>query len=248
MRLAARRVIRSMRQLAALNYFNQEKLQPEVNPVPDVTDVDITYNVEEKSSDTFNASIGYGGTLGFTGSVGVSLILILPIHVWRWWGSSVRFGNGRKAVGLQIDLALNFSEPWLNQHPTSLGFQVYASSSAYIYTSEQEGASLSIGRRFKWPDDFFRADWTLSGLRSDITNGGGVYATGIHDETAIQQSYFTHLDRQPDLSGRRLGVCLPAACCLSANRFDCSEPARELLSQWLDDEVLHAASRCWAAA
>jgi outer membrane protein insertion porin family len=44
-----------------------------------------------------------------------------------------------------------------------------------------------LGRRFKWPDDFFRADWTISGLRSNITNGGGVYSVGIHDETAIQQ-------------------------------------------------------------
>ncbi len=180
-------VIRSMRQLAALNYFNQEKLQPELYPQPDVSDVDITYNVEEKSSDTFNASVGYGGTLGFTGSVGVSFNnfdITDPLH-----------GGGGEVVSVsamagQLDyksLSLNFSEPWLNQTPTSLGFQIYASSSAYIYTSQQEGASLSIGRRFKWPDDFFRADWTISALHSDITNGGGVYSTGIHDETAIQQ-------------------------------------------------------------
>ena len=180
-------VIRSMRQLAALNYFNQEKLQPEVNPVPDVSDVDITYNVEEKSSDTFNASIGYGGTLGFTGSVGVSFNnfdITDPLH-----------GGGGEVVSVSAmagqsdyrSLSLNFSEPWLNQTPTSLGFNIYASSSAYIYTSEQEGTSLSIGRRFKWPDDFFRADWTISALRSNITDGGGVYSTGVHDETAIQQ-------------------------------------------------------------
>jgi outer membrane protein insertion porin family len=149
--------------------------------------VDITYNVEEKSSDTFNASIGYGGTLGFTGSVGVSFNnfdITDPLH-----------GGGGEVVSVSAmagqsdyrSLSLNFSEPWLNQQPTSLGFNIYASSSAYIYTSEQEGSSLSIGRRFKWPDDFFRADWTISALRSNITNGGGVYSTGIHDETAIQQ-------------------------------------------------------------
>jgi outer membrane protein insertion porin family len=180
-------VIRSMRQLAALNYFNQEKLQPEVNPVPDVSDVDITYNVEEKSSDTFNASIGYGGTLGFTGSVGVSFNnfdITDPLH---GGGGEVVSVSAQAGQSDYRSLSLNFSEPWLNQHPTSLGFQVYGSSSAYIYTSEQVGASLSIGRRFKWPDDFFRADWTLSALHSNITNGGGVYAAGIHDETAIQQ-------------------------------------------------------------
>ena len=180
-------VIRSMRQLAALNYFNQEKLAPELYPQPDVTDVDITYNVEEKSSDTFNASIGYGGTLGFTGSVGVSFNnfdITDPLH-----------GGGGEVLSVSAQLgqqqyqmySLSFNEPWLNQTPTSLGFQVYTSYSGYIDTVRQTGATLSIGRRFRWPDDFFRADWSLSLLHSNIIGGGGLYSVGIHDETAIQQ-------------------------------------------------------------
>ncbi len=180
-------VIRSMRQLAALNYFNQEKLQPELYPQPDVTDVDITYNVEEKSSDTFNASIGYGGTLGFTGSVGVSFNnfdITDPLH---GGGGEVVSVSAQAGQSNYRSLSLSFNEPWLNQHPTSLGFQVYTSSSAYIYTSVQTGASLSLGRRLKWPDDFFRIDWTLSALHSNIQNGGGIYTAGIHDETAIQE-------------------------------------------------------------
>ncbi|HZK76559.1 MAG TPA: outer membrane protein assembly factor BamA [Candidatus Kapabacteria bacterium] len=179
-------VIRSMRQLAALNYFNQEKLAPELYPQPDVTDVDITYNVEEKSSDTFNASIGYGGTLGFTGSVGVSFNnfdITDPLH-----------GGGGEVLSVSAQLgnysyqsySLSFNEPWLNQTPTSLGFQLYTTSSTYIYTSTQSGATISLGRRFRWPDDFFRGDLSLSALHSNITNGGGIYATGTHDETAIQ--------------------------------------------------------------
>jgi len=179
-------VIRSMRQLAALNYFNQEKLQPELYPQPDVTDVDITYNVEEKSSDTFNASIGYGGTAGFQGSVGLSFNnfdITDPLHGGGGEVISVSYQQGQ----YQRSVSLGFTEPWLNQSPTSLGVQVYTSYSTYIYTSTQTGASLSLGRRFKWPDDFFRADWTLSALHSNITNGGGIYTTGIHDETAIQQ-------------------------------------------------------------
>jgi len=180
-------VIRSMRQLAALNYFNQEKLAPELYPQPDVTDVDITYNVEEKSSDTFNASVGYGGSLGFTGSVGVSFNnfdITDPLH---GGGGEVLSVSAQIGQSQYQSYSLSFNEPWLNQTPTSLGFQVYTTSSAYIYTSTQTGATLSLGRRFRWPDDFFRADWSLSALHSNITNGGGIYATGTHDETAIQQ-------------------------------------------------------------
>lgn len=180
-------VIRSMRQLAALNYFNQEKLAPELYPQPDVTDVDITYNVEEKSSDTFNASIGYGGSLGFTGSVGVSFNnfdITDPLH-----------GGGGEVLSVSAQLgqlnyqsySLSFNEPWLNQTPTSLGFQLYSTSSDYIDTTYQAGVTISLGRRLRWPDDFFRVDWALSGLYSNIIGGGGLYLPGIHDETAVQQ-------------------------------------------------------------
>jgi len=183
-------IIRSMRQLSQLNYFNQEKLQPEFNIQPDATDVDVTYNVEEKSSDTFNASVGYGGTLGFTGSVGVSFNnfdITDPLH-----------GGGGEVMAISLEyspqtdyrtISLSFSEPWLNQRPTSLGFQIYDTHTAYIYIADRLGATLSLGRRFRWPDDFFRIDWSLAAIHSNIINGGGVYnaAVGIHDELSVQQ-------------------------------------------------------------
>ena len=182
-------VVRSLRQLAQLNYFNQEKLQfPEITYVPDATDVDVTYNVEEKSSDTFNASIGYGGTIGLTGSIGVSLNnfdINDPLH-----------GGGGEVLSISAELgasqyrtvSLSFSEPWLNQRPTSLGVSLYTTHSAYIYTADRTGMAVSLGRRLRWPDDFFRIDWTFSASHSNILNGGGIYTTGIHDETSIQQS------------------------------------------------------------
>jgi outer membrane protein insertion porin family len=180
-------IIRSIRQLAQLNYFNQEKLQPDVNIQPDATDVDVTYNVEERSSDTFNASIGYGGSLGLTGSVGVSFNnfdITDPLH---GGGGEVLSVSAEIGASSYRTLSLSFTEPWLNQTPTSLGFQVYTSHTEYIYTRDISGASLSLGRRLRWPDDFFRIDWTLAATHSNIVSGGGIYIPGIHDETSIQQ-------------------------------------------------------------
>jgi len=180
-------IIRSIRQLAQLNYFNQEKLQPDVNIQPDATDVDVTYNVEERSSDTFNASIGYGGSLGLTGSVGVSFNnfdITDPLH---GGGGEVLSVSAEIGASAYRTLSLSFTEPWLNQTPTSLGFQVYTSHTEYIYTRDISGASLSLGRRLRWPDDFFRIDWTLAATHSNIVSGGGIYIPGIHDETSIQQ-------------------------------------------------------------
>ncbi len=182
-------VVRSLRQLAALNYFNQEKLQfPEITYVPDATDVDVTYSVEERSSDTFNASIGYGGVLGLTGSIGVSFNnfdITDPLH---GGGGEVLSVTAEIGASAYRTVSVSFSEPWLNQRPTSLGVSLYTTHSEYVYTADRTGAALTLGRRFRWPDDFFRVDWTLAAQHANITNGGGIYTVGIHDETSIQQT------------------------------------------------------------
>ena len=180
-------IIRSLRQLAQLNYFNQEKLVPDVRPVPDATQFDITYNVEEKSSDTFNASIGYGGSLGLTGSIGVSFNnfdIADPLHGGAGQVASVSAEFGQLSYRT---LSVSFTEPWLFQEPTALGFSVFNQQSNIYYSIVRTGATISLGRRFRVPDDYFRGDWTLLGQHSDITSGGGLYTPGRHDEISVQQ-------------------------------------------------------------
>jgi outer membrane protein insertion porin family len=180
-------IIRSLRQLAQLNYFNQEKLVPDVKPVPDATQFDIVYNVEEKSSDTFNASLGYGGTLGLTGSIGLSFNnfdIADPFHggAGQVANISAEFGQSNYRT-----LSVGITEPWLFQEPTALGFTIFNQQSNIYYSIVRTGATISVGRRFRVPDDFFRGDWTLLGQHSDITSGGGIYTPGIHDEISLQQ-------------------------------------------------------------
>jgi outer membrane protein insertion porin family len=180
-------IIRSLRQLAQLNYFNQEKLVPDVKPVPDATQFDITYNVEEKSSDTFNASLGYGGTLGLTGSIGLSFNnfdIADPLHGGAGQVASISAEFGQLSYRT---LSIGVTEPWLFQEPTALGFTVFNQQSNIYYSIVRSGATISVGRRFRVPDDFFRGDWTLLGQHSNITSGGGIYTPGIHDEISLQQ-------------------------------------------------------------
>lgn len=179
-------IIRSLRQLSQLNYFNQEKLVPDVKMQPDATDVDVVFNVEERSSDTFNASVGYGGALGLTGSVGVSFNnfdISDPLHggAGQIMSVSAEFGQSQYR-----NFSLSFVEPWLNQKPTTLGFSLSTNHVAYTYIADNSAASLTLGRRLRWPDDFFRIDGTLLAKRTNIENGGGIYDVGIHDELSIQ--------------------------------------------------------------
>jgi len=65
-------IMRSVRQLSVLNYFIRRKLSP-THALSTTKPVDVIYDVEEKSSDTFNMSVGYSGAFGFTGAVGIDV-------------------------------------------------------------------------------------------------------------------------------------------------------------------------------
>lgn len=154
-------IIRSIKGLGVLNYFNPEKLRPDVRPVSQNT-VDLVYNVEERSTDMLNASVGYAGTFGLTGSVGVTFNnfdLSDPLRggagqvfTFQW-----DFGTANR---LQT-FSLGFAEPWLFGKPTSLGFNIFDTRTFFNVSARRTGAQLNIGRRFRFPDDFFRGDWSL---------------------------------------------------------------------------------------
>jgi len=165
-------VIRSLRSLANLNYFNPEKLQPDIRPT-DATHVDVTYQVEERPSDTFNASIGLSSQ-GLTGLLGVSFNNFAVSEPLLGGGGQVLNFNWEFGT-YQSTFALGWTEPWLFDDPTSLGANVFVQtrdvaslSSSSSYKLRQWGGSLNVGRRLRWPDDYFRIDGGISGRKNDL--------------------------------------------------------------------------------
>ncbi len=164
-------IIRSQRELLQLGYFDQEKLG--VNPIPDPTDgtVDIEYIVEETSSDQLELSGGWGagrivGTLGVSFN-NFSLRNVLNRNAW----TPIPSGDGQRlslraqsyGVGYQA-YNMSFTEPWFGgKRPNALSFSVYHSIQSNGLPRDDErresiaitGASVGLGRRLRWPDDFF---------------------------------------------------------------------------------------------
>jgi len=180
-------IIRSVRQLAQLNYFNPEKLKPDYRLVDDKT-VNLLYEVEEKSSDNINASVGYSGAFGVTGALGFTINnfdITAPLEGgagqilnFQWeFGEGARFRT----------FSLGFTEPWLFDTPTSLGVSAYDTRQRYVYDLRQTGASVRLGRRFRWPDDYFRGDWTFRYQFNDIIYGAGYYREGTFSQFSVAQ-------------------------------------------------------------
>lgn len=180
-------IIRSLRQLQVLNYFNPEKLKPDYNLVDDKT-VDLAYEVEEKSSDNINASVGYSGAFGVTGALGFTINnfdIASPLSggAGQVLNFEWQFGTG----SLYRTFTLGFTEPWLFNTPTLVGVSLFDTRQIYNYDLEQLGGSLRVGRRFKWPDIYFRGDWILNVQHNDVRDGRGIYKEGKSSQVAITQ-------------------------------------------------------------
>lgn len=187
-------LIRSQREIAQLNYFDQEKIKME--PIPNAEDgtVDINYGVEEKSSDQLELSAGWGGYIGLTGTLGVTFNNFSSKNLFKkkaW--DPLPMGDGQKlSVRVQSNgkafrsYNFTFTEPWFGGiKRNSLTFSVYntkygqsydlltglynpnAADQRYISTT---GATLTFARQLTWPDDYFSFSTGLNFTRYTLKN------------------------------------------------------------------------------
>lgn len=186
-------IMRTQRELSQLGFFNEQAFQ--VNPLPNPAKgtVDIEYVVEEKSSDQFELSGGYGGAGPTTsgriiGTVGLtfnnfSTKRFFDKNAWSPLpgGDGQRLSiraqsNGRYYQGYNF----SFTEPWLGgKKPNSLSFWINntaLSSNGLLKTNSAytgisiTGTGLGLGRRKKWPDDYFTAYYELSYQYYEVVN------------------------------------------------------------------------------
>ncbi|MFH2054743.1 MAG: outer membrane protein assembly factor BamA [bacterium] len=146
-------LMRSLRNAMYLNYFSN--VEPEMEQLPN-GDVNLLLNVEEKQTGQVQAGAGYSDYDKLVGTVG------LGIPNFRGNGQTLKldwsFGSRRNSV------SVSFTEPWLLDTPTSVGIDLYNVNRQYVltdgeFTENSRGAGLRVGRRLRWPDDYFRVLW-----------------------------------------------------------------------------------------
>ena len=182
-------IIRSVRGLGVLNYFNPEALRPDVRVV-DNTAVDVVYAVEERSTDTFNASLGYAGALGLTGSVGFTFNNFSITEPLKGGAGQIFNFNWEIGQGSRIrTFSLGFTEPWLFDEPTTLGFNIFDTRQQFGFDLRRTGVSVNLGRRFRFPDDYFRGDWSVRFQRNDLKSASTrFFRQGVTTEATLSQT------------------------------------------------------------
>lgn len=180
-------IMRSARQLVQLNYFNPEKIKPDYR-LQDEKTANIIYEVEEKSSDNINASVGYSGAFGVTGALGFTINNFDITEPLKGGAGQIlnfewQFGEGARFR----TFSLGFTEPWLFDTPTTFGVNLFDTRQIYVYDLRQTGGSVRFGRRFKFPDDYFRGDWIGRFQLNDVIDGGGLYQEGKTSQISVTQ-------------------------------------------------------------
>lgn len=181
-------IFRSIQQLSNLQYFNVEKLYTEgvdYRPANDST-VNLIYRVEEKSSDYLNASVGYSGSFGFSGAIGVTLTNFSIAEPFQLGGGQILNFNWQFGVGNYYrTFSFGFTEPWFLDTPTLVGFDLFDTRQRYIYDLRQSGITLKLGRRLTWPDNFFYVQGRFKFQYNDIIEGRGFYTEGLSRQYSV---------------------------------------------------------------
>ena len=129
-------IMRSLRELAQMGHFNAEKLVPDIQPNPEEGTVDITYQLETKSSDQIEFSLGWGAT-GLVGSLGLKFTNFAIQNLFNKksyrivpQGEGQTFSINARTNGVYYTSAsISFLEPWLGgKRPNSLSASIYFAS------------------------------------------------------------------------------------------------------------------------
>jgi outer membrane protein insertion porin family len=183
-------IIRSVNALNVLGYFNPEALRPDVKPIAqDKTAVDIEIRVEEQSTDTFNAQIGFAGSFGLTGALGFTFNNFALDEPFSGGGGELlnfnwEFGQASRFSSFSI----GYTQPWLLDEPTTIGFNIYDTRINWSYKYNRRGISMNIGRRLKWPDDYFRINYSIRAQENDVESASIYYRQGKSTEITIGQT------------------------------------------------------------
>ncbi|MCB9496370.1 MAG: outer membrane protein assembly factor BamA [Fibrobacteria bacterium] len=171
-------LMRSFREIMQLNYF--DAVLPEPQPKDDGS-VDLLFRVteKEKGTGTFSAGGAYSQRDGFVGTLGLQVPNVFGTG--RRADFSLEYGEYKQSV------SVGGNEPWFMDTPTRLGGSVFWTHQTSQYYDDYEltqyGFNLSLGRRLRWPDDYFSAStgygfsfnsYGSSGDRSGLLQTDGI--------------------------------------------------------------------------
>ena len=205
-------IIRTIRELGQLGYFNAQAIVPDVkNPNPVDGTLDIEYTLEEQGSSQIELQGGFGAG-GFIGTLGLSFNNFSIRNIFNKKAyQPVPRGDGQSlALRLQASqffqtYSFSFSEPWLGgkkpfQLSSSISYSRQFQFNALSGRADRSqnfnilGITFGVSTRLKEPDDYFLLSQAISFQNYDLNNfSSGLFA--FQNGSAKNLSYTIGLTR-----------------------------------------------------
>lgn len=180
-------IIRSIREVSQLGFFDAEAISPDVKPNYAEKTVDIEYSVAEKGSSQIELQGGYGGG-SFIGTLGLSFSNFSIKNIFNKEAyKPIPMGDGQRlslrfqASRFSSTYSFSFTEPWLGgKKPKSLSFSIFNSKQYRFDFATRDvdknqkidilGVSLALNQRLRWPDDFFMLSTSVNFQKYTLKN------------------------------------------------------------------------------
>ena len=166
---------RSARELASIGHFDPEKVNPDIKPNYEDGTVDINWELEQKSNDQLEFSLGWGQT-GIIGRVGIKLN---NFSMRNLFGKN-KMHRGIMPIGDGEQLSLSLSSNGSYYSTVSAGYSTGwfggkrpNTLSVSAFFSKQTDIS-STYRNSAWMNNYY-----------NYYGGYGMYNTGVYDYTSL---------------------------------------------------------------
>lgn len=201
---------RSVRELSQLGYFDPQAMSVNPIPNPQAGTVDIEYTVSEKANDQIELSGGWGGNNqnagvgqqygygGLVGTLGLTLNNFSTRKLFKpYLWNPLPSGDGQKlsiraqSNGLYYQsYNFSFTEPWFGgKKPNSFTTSIYRTNQSFDARPRKDpekryikitGLSVSLGKRLRWPDDYFSAFYSISIQQYELNNANGAFGLQLN--------------------------------------------------------------------
>ena len=166
---------RSAREIASMGFFDPEKVNPEIKPNYDDGTVDINWELEQKSNDQLEFSLGWGQT-GVIGRVGIKLTNFSMRNLFgknKMHRGFLPIGDGEQVSlsaqsngSYYYSFSTGYSTGWFGgKRPNSFSISAFYSKQTDISSTYRNSA---------WMNNYY-----------NYYGGVGMYNTGYYDYTSL---------------------------------------------------------------
>jgi len=184
------KIRRSQEKIFNLGFIDD--VSPVINPTEDPDKVDLVFDVAEGKPGMLTAGMGISSTDGLVGTLALSHMNLFG----RAYRTSLSWNFGKRVQ----DYYLSWSTPWLGEHPTSLGLDVFNTrhykpyrDTISAYTERRTGGKVTLGPRFE--EDKYKLTTAYTYEKVRITDVDELYRGELQEGTSVTSSIFVEFAR-----------------------------------------------------